>query len=98
MFRNLLKELNDRSANSENPPVTCIVGDGVMPFTITAAQELGIPVAVFWTFPACGYMGFYQYRAFSTKAIHHLQFMPRILLISANFLSDRYYKNFSFAV
>ncbi|KAG5553729.1 hypothetical protein RHGRI_011571 [Rhododendron griersonianum] len=52
MFRNLLKELNDRSANSENPPVTCIVGDGVMPFTITAAQELGIPVAVFWTFPA----------------------------------------------
>ncbi|KAG5520364.1 hypothetical protein RHGRI_033066 [Rhododendron griersonianum] len=67
MFRNLLKELNDRSANSENPPVTCIVGDGVMPFTITAAQELGIPVAVFWTFPACGYMGFYQYRALLDK-------------------------------
>ncbi|KAH7833505.1 hypothetical protein Vadar_007011 [Vaccinium darrowii] len=72
MFRNLLEELNDRSG-SGNPPVSCIVSDGVMPFTIAAAQELGIPVAVFWTFSACGYMGFYQYRALLEKGFTPLK-------------------------
>ncbi|THG13617.1 hypothetical protein TEA_024053 [Camellia sinensis var. sinensis] len=62
-FRNLLASLNDSSISNNHPPVTCIVSDGVLSFTITAAQELGIPVAVFWTFAACGFMGFYQYHS-----------------------------------
>ncbi|KAI7988682.1 7-deoxyloganetin glucosyltransferase [Camellia lanceoleosa] len=43
-FCNLLANLNDSSI-SNNPLVTCIVSDGLWPFTITVAQELGIPVA-----------------------------------------------------
>ncbi|KAI7988677.1 7-deoxyloganetin glucosyltransferase [Camellia lanceoleosa] len=71
-FRNLLANLNGSSI-SNNPPVTCIVSDGILPFTITAAQELRIPVAVFWTFAACGFMGFYQYRALLDKGLTPLK-------------------------
>ncbi|KAL7167730.1 hypothetical protein ACSBR2_038231 [Camellia fascicularis] len=71
-FRNLLANLNDSSI-SNNPPVTCIVSDGVLPFTITVAQELGIPVAVFWTIAACSFMGFYQYRALLDKGLTPLK-------------------------
>ncbi|KZV28904.1 hypothetical protein F511_13699 [Dorcoceras hygrometricum] len=41
-FRDLLAKLND-TALSNVPPVTCIVSDGVMSFTVQAAEELGIP-------------------------------------------------------
>nr|BCO07621.1 putative flavonoid UDP-glucosyltransferase [Cyclamen purpurascens] len=52
-----------------SPSVTCIVSDGVTPFAITAGKELGIPVAVSWSFAACGFMGFYQYRALMEKGL-----------------------------
>ncbi|XAR57513.1 7-deoxyloganetin glucosyltransferase [Bertholletia excelsa] len=71
-FRKLLRQLND-AAPSPNPPVTCIVSDAVMPFTVTAAQELGIPVAVYWTFPACAFMGFYQYPALIKRGLAPLK-------------------------
>ncbi|KAI8550354.1 hypothetical protein RHMOL_Rhmol06G0099200 [Rhododendron molle] len=58
-FRDLLSKLND-TASSNVPPVTCIVSDGAMTFTITAAEELGIPDVLFWTGSACGFMGFVQ--------------------------------------
>ncbi|XP_024031802.1 7-deoxyloganetin glucosyltransferase [Morus notabilis] len=64
-FRNLLARLNEgRSSNgfsTVNPPVSCIVSDGIMTFTIEAAEELGIPVALFWTASACGFMAYKQY-------------------------------------
>ncbi|KAL7245825.1 hypothetical protein ACSBR2_001040 [Camellia fascicularis] len=44
-----------------------------MPFTITAAHELQIPVAVFWTFSACGFMGLYQFRALLDKGLAPLK-------------------------
>ncbi|CAL9111067.1 unnamed protein product, partial [Musa textilis] len=59
-FLDLLSELNDPS--SERPPVSCIVSDGVMSFTLDAARELGIPVVLFWTTSACGFMGYIHYR------------------------------------
>lgn len=57
-FRDLLLKLNS-SPNS--PPVTCIVADGIMNFTLDAAQELGLPEVIFWTTSACGFMGYLQY-------------------------------------
>lgn len=60
-FRDLLAKLNDTSS-SKVPPVTCIVSDGVMSFTLKAAEELGIPEVFFWTTSACGFMGYVQYR------------------------------------
>ncbi|CAL5384287.1 unnamed protein product [Camellia sinensis] len=72
-FRNLLAQLNEDNYNATTPAVTCIVSDGVMPFTITAAYELQIPVAVFWTFSACSFMGFYQFRALLDKGLAPLK-------------------------
>ncbi|XP_061345944.1 7-deoxyloganetin glucosyltransferase-like [Gastrolobium bilobum] len=52
-FKNLLHKLNNAT---DIPPVTCIVSDGVMSFTLIAAKELGIPEVLFWTMSACGFM------------------------------------------
>ncbi|KAK2972529.1 hypothetical protein RJ640_006595 [Escallonia rubra] len=59
-FRDLLSKLND-SASLDVPPVTCVVSDGGMSFTLTAAEELRIPEVLFWTTSACGFMGYAQY-------------------------------------
>lgn len=45
-FLNLLKKLS--------PPITCIVSDAVMSFSLQAAEELGIPEYAFYTPSACG--------------------------------------------
>ncbi|PNT61000.1 hypothetical protein BRADI_5g08895v3, partial [Brachypodium distachyon] len=60
-FLALLAELND-PANSEVPPVTCLIVDGVMSFCYDAAKEIGVPCAALWTSSACGFMGFHHYR------------------------------------
>ncbi|KAK0576604.1 hypothetical protein LWI29_020459 [Acer saccharum] len=54
-FKQLLNKLND---SSDAPPVTCIVSDGVMSFTLDAAEELGVPEVLFWTTSACGFLAY----------------------------------------
>ncbi|KAM3688395.1 hypothetical protein ACB098_10G149300 [Castanea mollissima] len=71
-FRNLLLKLNDTSS-SHVPPVTCIVSDGIMSFTLDAAAELGIPDVLFWTTSACGFMGYAQYRHLIEKGLTPLK-------------------------
>nr|AFK34769.1 unknown [Lotus japonicus] len=66
-FKKLLSKLNDVS--SDVPPVTCIVSDGCMSFTLDAAIELNIPEVLFWTTSACGFMGYVQYRELIEKGI-----------------------------
>ncbi|PRQ44568.1 putative OTU domain-containing protein [Rosa chinensis] len=39
-FRELLGKLN---SEADSPPVSCVVSDGVMSFTLDAAEELGVP-------------------------------------------------------
>lgn len=56
-FKDLLSKLNSLPSS---PPVTCIVSDGGMTFTLEAAQELGIPVVIFATASACSLMGYLQ--------------------------------------
>ncbi|KAJ8619122.1 hypothetical protein MRB53_015308 [Persea americana] len=58
-FRKLVEKLNG-SVNM--PPVSCIVSDGVMSFTMKVAEELCIPEVLFWTTSACGFMGYLHYR------------------------------------
>uniref|UniRef100_A0A2P2IJY1 7-deoxyloganetin glucosyltransferase-like n=1 Tax=Rhizophora mucronata TaxID=61149 RepID=A0A2P2IJY1_RHIMU len=67
-FRQLLARLND-TASSNVPPVTSIVADGFYPFTIADAEELGIPLLLFFTFSACSVMGFKQFRALKDKGL-----------------------------
>ncbi|KAK4803949.1 hypothetical protein SAY86_003766 [Trapa natans] len=61
-FRELLSTLNDRSLTGDVPPVSCVVSDGVMSFTLDAAEEIGVPEVLFWTTSACGLMGYIHYQ------------------------------------
>ncbi|XP_009377931.2 7-deoxyloganetin glucosyltransferase-like [Pyrus x bretschneideri] len=74
-FRNLLLKLNEAASsnNSVGPPVTSIVSDGFMPFAITAAEELGLPIAVFFTSAAVGFMGCKQYPTLVEKGLAPLK-------------------------
>ncbi|XP_062011744.1 7-deoxyloganetin glucosyltransferase-like [Rosa rugosa] len=68
-FRDLLMKLNDTT-----PPVTCIVSNGFMStFTITAADELDIPIALFYSFVACSFMGLKQFRTLWEKGLAPLK-------------------------
>ncbi|XP_057442529.1 7-deoxyloganetin glucosyltransferase-like [Lotus japonicus] len=66
-FKNLLSKFSN--ASSDVPPVSCIVSDGVMSFTLDAAIELNIPEVLFWTTSACGFMGYVQYRQLIIKGL-----------------------------
>ncbi|XP_041015678.1 7-deoxyloganetin glucosyltransferase-like [Juglans microcarpa x Juglans regia] len=55
---NIIHKLNDMTTSSNVPPVTCIVSDGAMSFTLDAAEEFGIPNVLFWTPSSCGILGF----------------------------------------
>ncbi|KAK3414349.1 hypothetical protein EUGRSUZ_L00500 [Eucalyptus grandis] len=61
-FRSLLLKLQDQSQDGVVPPVTRIVSDGLMTFTVDAAEELKIPEVVFWPPSACGLFGCTKYR------------------------------------
>ena len=51
-------------------PPTCIVSDGVMSgFTIDVAQKLGIPIMLYWTLAACGFIIFYQMKFLIEKGL-----------------------------
>lgn len=56
-FLDLLQKLKS-SSNS----VSCIISDGFMPFTVTAGQQLGIPIALFFTIAARSFKGCMQLR------------------------------------
>ena len=58
-FRDLLRKLN---TSTSIPRISCIVSDGTMSFTLDAAEELGIPQALFWTWSACGHLGYLHYQ------------------------------------
>ncbi|KAF8370170.1 hypothetical protein HHK36_031801 [Tetracentron sinense] len=56
----LLTQLND-TPSSNVPPVSCIVSDGIMAFSLKVAEELSIPEILFWTTSACGFLGYAHY-------------------------------------
>ncbi|KAH7524369.1 hypothetical protein FEM48_Zijuj06G0112000 [Ziziphus jujuba var. spinosa] len=55
-FRELLHKLNDAASSGGVPPVTCIVSDSIMSFTLDASKELGIPNVLFWTSSPCSFV------------------------------------------
>ncbi|CAH1439292.1 unnamed protein product [Lactuca virosa] len=60
-FCELITKLNG-GEESDVPPVTCIISDGCMSFTLTAAHRFGLPEVLFWTPSACGLLGYTHYR------------------------------------
>ncbi|KAL6135060.1 hypothetical protein ACLB2K_067288 [Fragaria x ananassa] len=71
-FCDLLNKINE-SATSNDPPVTSIVSDGFMTFTITAAEELEIPIALFLSIAAFGFLGSKQYSVLKEKGLAPLK-------------------------
>ncbi|KAK1433378.1 hypothetical protein QVD17_10288 [Tagetes erecta] len=63
----------DLATKLPNPP-TCIISDGFMSvFTIDAAKKLGIPVMLYWTLSACGFMGLYHVQTLIEKGLAPLK-------------------------
>ncbi|XP_047319708.1 7-deoxyloganetin glucosyltransferase-like [Impatiens glandulifera] len=75
-FRELLSRLNQRG--SPCPPVTSILSDIFMPFTVDAAQELGIPVVLYSSFGACGFFGWDQYSVLKERGLTPLKDMSEL--------------------
>ncbi|KAJ7968242.1 Glycosyltransferase [Quillaja saponaria] len=66
-LRNLLAKLS--SASGVVPPVSCIVSDGVMNFSIKAAQELRIPFVFFLAISACGFLCYAHLHSLLDKGV-----------------------------
>ncbi|KAL8097466.1 hypothetical protein AgCh_030555 [Apium graveolens] len=61
-IKSLVSQFNDEAnMDSDVPPVTCMVADGLMSFALKVADQLGIPKVLFWTASACGLLGYSQY-------------------------------------
>ncbi|VAI11637.1 unnamed protein product [Triticum turgidum subsp. durum] len=67
-LKRLLGELN-----RVGPPVTCVVADNVMSFSVDAAAEIGVPCVLFWTASACGYIGYRNFRFLMQEGIAPLK-------------------------
>lgn len=65
-FCNLVSKLND-------PPVTCIISDGIMSFTIQASQQFGLPNVLFWAHSACVFMTYKQIKNLMEKGLTPLK-------------------------
>ncbi|PON42801.1 UDP-glucuronosyl/UDP-glucosyltransferase [Trema orientale] len=94
-FRELLIKLNNSSSDGV-PPVTSIVSDGVMSFTLEAAKEFGVPQVLFWTTSACGFMAYLHFHHLAEQGIVPLKVYaigPLNLLASQQILHDNILKS-----
>ncbi|CAM0148253.1 unnamed protein product [Urochloa decumbens] len=71
-FRRLLAELNDPAATG-HPPVTCVVSDVVMGFSIDAAKERGVPYVQLWTASTISFLGYQHYRLLMNRGLAPLK-------------------------
>ncbi|KAL2342091.1 hypothetical protein Fmac_010031 [Flemingia macrophylla] len=72
-FCNLLHRLNHSAATGLIPPVTCLVSDGCMPFTVQAAQQLGLPNIICWPASACSLLSVINFPTFVEKGLTPLK-------------------------
>ncbi|KAL2893768.1 UDP-glycosyltransferase 85A2, partial [Bienertia sinuspersici] len=66
-FKEVLARLNN---TGDLPPVSCVVSDGAMFFTLDAAKDLGVPEVLLWTASACGLLGYAQFPKLVELGIH----------------------------
>ncbi|XP_054795272.1 7-deoxyloganetin glucosyltransferase-like [Prosopis cineraria] len=68
-FTNLLKRLQESASNGLVPPVTSLISDAVMTFTVKAAQECGLPIALYCPISAISYLAGWHARTLLDKGI-----------------------------
>ena len=69
-FLDLITKLN---ISTNNPPVSRVVSDGFMSFTLTAAEETRIPTVLFFSFSASSIMGYMQFPILVQKGLAPLK-------------------------
>ncbi|XP_065864090.1 7-deoxyloganetin glucosyltransferase-like [Euphorbia lathyris] len=57
LFRDLITKLNHTSSSS-TPPVTCLLSDAILSYTLSLSQELQIPNVLLWNMGASGFLSF----------------------------------------
>ncbi|KAJ1265507.1 hypothetical protein BS78_08G081100 [Paspalum vaginatum] len=72
-FKALVARVSAEARAEGRPPVTCVVGDSTMTFSLRAARELGLRCATLWTASACGFLGYYHYRHLVDRGLVPLQ-------------------------
>lgn len=73
-FKDLVARINKESSGGGGVlPVSYIISDGFMKFSLDAGEELQIPVVLSWTISACAFMGFYQFRNLREKGFTPLK-------------------------
>lgn len=77
-FSDLLMKLNTANTSNNNPPVTCVISNSFMPFTVTAAKELGIPIVMLFALSAYVLMGLMQLPSLRDKGFTPLKGVPII--------------------
>ncbi|XP_010459993.1 PREDICTED: UDP-glycosyltransferase 85A3 [Camelina sativa] len=65
-FKELIRRINTRE---DVPPVSSIVSDGAMGFTLDVAEEFGVPLVLFWTTSGCGFMAYLHFYLFIEKGL-----------------------------
>ncbi|XP_057447731.1 7-deoxyloganetin glucosyltransferase-like [Lotus japonicus] len=68
-FRDLLARLNNSATAGLIPPVTCLVSDFCMTFSIQAAQELALPIVLLCPASASTFMSFVHFQTLLDKGI-----------------------------
>ena len=68
-FGELLAKLHDSAAAGLVPPVTCLVADCYMSFTIQAAEEHALPIVLFSPASACMFLSPLHFRTLFEKGL-----------------------------
>ncbi|KAI3837132.1 hypothetical protein MKX03_022181 [Papaver bracteatum] len=68
-FRNLINKLKNSNTCSNVPPVSYIISDACMSFTLHAGKELGIPVISYWAISFCFFASFLHYPEFAKRGL-----------------------------
>ncbi|KAH7847840.1 hypothetical protein Vadar_030779 [Vaccinium darrowii] len=65
--------VHDLRSLTNVPPITCMICDGLMSFSLKVAEEIDVPCAIFWTPSACGVLGYAYYRKLIAEGLIPLQ-------------------------
>ncbi|KAG4926496.1 hypothetical protein JHK85_052982 [Glycine max] len=90
-FYDLLVRLEDSATKGLVPPVTCLVSDCAMSFTIQVAEELSLPIVLFQPASACSLLSGLHFRAIFDKGLIQLKadlVMGGSVILSSEFVNE----------
>ncbi|KAL4188550.1 hypothetical protein AMTRI_Chr08g160860 [Amborella trichopoda] len=58
--RSVFREMLVKKVRVGEPPVSCVISDGLMPFVVDVGEEVGVPVISFRTLSGCCFWAFFS--------------------------------------